>query len=163
MEPTTKFMKAYEMMIEACEEGGFGDPFSFSRGKEIYLAIKLRHTVHVEYSGPDAFDDEGACEYKSTTQEKITASYTGISCQETWERQVNYLRKEKIGRYRNHYCARFKGSEICEVWWLGGVDVCRIAEKKLKKTFYRRRKSKDPRLSFSLSKKEIMENGIRII
>ena len=163
MNSEQKFIEGYRLMMEACQEQGWGDPFSYARSKEILLAITLGHKISKTLSGADAFDEDGECEYKSTTSKTINATYNGISVQETWEEQINYLTNKKIGKYKNHYVARFQGSKIMEVWWLDGSDVLEIAIAKLRSKFKKTLKNKDPRLGLTLNKKEIEEIGVRII
>ena len=43
----------------------WGDPF-YARSREIHLAGVLGHTIADDYSGADAYDEDGPCEYKST-------------------------------------------------------------------------------------------------
>ena len=83
-------------------------------------------------------------------------SYNGISVQPTWEEQVEYLRNEKIAKYKNHYIARYVGGKIVEVWKLDGMDVFNILLPKLKRGFESTKNRKDPRLGASLTQKEII-------
>ena len=105
-------------MATLCEnEPGVGDPFSYARSKEIFTAIEMQHEISDTLAGADGIDQEGACEYKSTTGKSIQGAYTGISVQPTWADQEKYLREEKIGKYENHYYSRFEGSKgIVEIW-----------------------------------------------
>ena len=104
--PEQKYRKLYESLYRLCEKEGWGDPFSYARSREIHMAGLLGHTVADDYSGADAYDEEGGCEYKSTIADKINATYNGISVQDSWEEQERYVVEEKIGNYRNHYYAR---------------------------------------------------------
>ena len=40
-----QYLILYEKMHLLCENNKVGDPFSYGRGKEIYMAIKLGHTI----------------------------------------------------------------------------------------------------------------------
>jgi hypothetical protein len=161
-----KFEKGWNLMMEACKEGDYGDPFSYARSREILMAIKLGHTVAPTLSGADGFDSDGECEYKSTIADSINATYNGISVFETWDAQVDYLINEKIKKYKNHYFARFTTdlhNPIAEVWRMDGDVVYDLLLPKLKNKYLKENKGKDPRLGASLSKKQIYEYGERIL
>ena len=151
-------------MCELTNRNNWGDPFSYSRGKEILMAHFLKHKVAETYSGPDGIDCDGECEYKSTIDKNIKATYNGISVQDTWEKQVEYLTNEKIAKYKNHYFARFDKSsgEIIEIYMMNGNKVLELLLPKLKNQFVKKNKGKDPRLGSSLSKKEIIKNSYLI-
>jgi hypothetical protein len=169
--PEQKFQKLFDEMYQLCEEHGWGDPFSYSRAREIHLAIILGHKVAETYSGADAWKwDKNKCqfvpvEYKSTIAKYINGTYNGISVQDTWEEEELYLIKEKLGKYSEHYIARYEGGKVVEVWKLTNDDVLKILLPKLKKDWERKIKGKhkDPRLSSNLTKKEIYQFGTRII
>jgi len=77
-----------------------GDIFSYSKVKEVLMAAELGHTVPKNYSGADGIMPDGTpVEYKSTIGKKISATYNGISVQDTWEEQEKYIIEEKIGKY----------------------------------------------------------------
>ena len=101
---------------------------------------------------------------KQPVVKSISGSYTGISVQPTWEDQEKYLiEKRKLGKYENHYIARFEGSKgIVEIWKLSGEDVLTILLPKLKKQFATAKTKKDPRLAAAVSKKEILKYGIQL-
>ena len=151
-------------MATLCEnEPGVGDPFSYARSKEIFTAIEMQHEISDTLAGADGIDQEGACEYKSTTGKSIQGAYTGISVQPTWADQEKYLREEKIGKYENHYYSRFEGSKgIVEIWKLSGNDVLSILLPKLRKKYDTVLTMKDPRLQANVSKKDIKQYGIQI-
>jgi hypothetical protein len=86
------FIELYKQMYDICNRNNWGDPFSYARSKEIYMANFLKHQVAETYSGPDGIDCDGFCEYKSTIDKNIKATYNGISVQETWEKQLEYLK-----------------------------------------------------------------------
>ena len=44
-----KILELYEQMYKLCKDNKWGDPFSYARGKEIYMANKLGHTVAQHY------------------------------------------------------------------------------------------------------------------
>jgi hypothetical protein len=75
------------------------------------------------------------------------------------------LIEEKLGKYSNHYIARYEGGKVVEVWKLTGNDVLMILLPKLKKDWERKinGKHKDPRLSGSLTRKEIYSYGTQIL
>ena len=166
MTPEQKFQQLFEEMYSLCGEQGWGDPFSYARSREIHLAGLLGHTVADDYSGADAIDQDGECEYKSTIGKNINGTYNGISVQSTWEDQEEYLIKQKIGKYANHYIARYEGGKVVEVWKMTGDDVLSILLPKLKKDWNRKINStthKDPRLSATISKKEIYAVGTCVL
>ena len=159
-----KYKKLYLEMATLCEnEPGVGDPFSYARSKEIFTAIEMQHEISDTLAGADGIDQEGACEYKSTTGKSIQGAYTGISVQPTWADQEKYLREEKIGKYENHYYSRFEGSKgIVEIWKLSGNDVLSILLPKLRKKYDTVLTMKDPRLQANVSKKDIEKYGIQL-
>ena len=165
MTPEQKFQELFEQMYELCNQQGWGDPFSYARSREIHLAGLLGHVVADTYSGADAIDDDGECEYKSTIAKSINGTYNGISVQDTWEEQERYLIEDKIGKYSNHYIAIYEDSKVVEVWKLSGDVVLGILLPKLKKDWERKINGnhKDPRLSGNITKKEIYALGTCII
>ena len=165
MTPEQKFQQLFEQMYELCEEQGWGDPFSYARSREIHLAGILGHKVAETYSGADAIDEEGEAEYKSTISNKINGTYNGISVQETWEDQEDYLINNKLGKYSNHYIARYDGGKVAEIWKLSSDSVLQVLLPKLRKDWIRKISGnhKDPRLSATITSKEIFEFGERIL
>lgn len=162
-----QFLKAYEAFAKMSTEFGYGDPFSYARGKEAYMAIYFGHSITDTYAGSDGKDEHGEYEYKSTIQKKIKGSYTGISCHPTWEEQLEYLRTKKIGIYRYHYYARFKDGRIVEAYKMPGSKVLEILCKKLRKNFdedgnIKKLTNKDPRLSATITKTEIYKHGTKV-
>ena len=155
MNPVKEFNMLFERMADVCVENNWGDPHSYARGKEIHLAGTLGHEVSSTLSGADGFDEDGECEYKTTTTKSIKGSYTGISVQPSWEEQVEYLLKEKIAKYKNHYMARYDGGKVVELYKLPGMVVFDILLPKLKKKYPTILTKKDPRLSATLTQKEI--------
>ena len=93
--PELQYQALYEQLYTLCEDQGWGDPFSYARSREIHMAGILGHRIADDYSGADAFDEEGGCEYKSTIGKHINATYNGISVQDTWELQEKYLIEDK--------------------------------------------------------------------
>lgn len=165
MTPEKQFQQLFEEMYQLCEEQGWGDPFSYARAREIHLAGILGHQVAKTYSGADAVDEKGECEYKSTIAKRINGTYNGISVQDTWEEQELYLIEDKLGKYSNHYIGRYEGSKVVEIWKLSCDDVLMILLPKLKKDWERKicGKHKDPRLSGNLTKKEIYSYGTQVL
>jgi hypothetical protein len=161
-EPEEIFANLYSELYELCEANKWGDPFSYARSREIYMANVLGHKIHPTYAGPDGHDSDGACEYKSTTGDEIKGTYNGISVQDTWEKQVEYLREKKIGCYKWHYFARFQGGRIDEMWKMSGEKVLELLLPKLEKQFKSEKKTKDPRLGAQLTSKMITTYGQKI-
>jgi len=163
MTPEEKYRDLYEQMYDLCDEQGWGDPFSYARSREIYMAGLLGHKVADDYSGEDAIDEDGGCEYKSTIGKSVNGTYNGISVQDDWEDQARYIIEDKIGKYENHYYARFDGGRIAEVWKLDANNVLKILLPKIKKQFNEGTShKKDPRIGVSISTKQIKEYGTRI-
>lgn len=163
-----QYIELFEKITTICYENGVGDPFSYARGKEIYQAFKLGHTVSQTYSGADAFNSEGKkVEYKSTIGKKISATYNGISVMETWEEQERYLKEQKIECYEEHYFSIFdKNGNIIETWKMSGKQVYDILEPKLKNKFFKLKNSnkvlKDPRLGATISQGEIYKYATKM-
>jgi hypothetical protein len=161
-----QYLKMYEAMCLYCEKKNYGDPFSYGRGKEIYMAIRLNHTISSTLAGADGYEDKELtipAEYKATTCKSIKATYNGISVQSTWEEQVKYLKEKKICKYKNHYIARFENGKIAEMYKMTGDKVYEYLIPKLKIQFERKNKGKDPRLGCQIGKKYIIENSIKLI
>lgn len=154
-----------ESIDKLCQIEQLGDIFSYSKVKEVLMAHKLGHTVPSRYSGADGY--EPGCtlgsEYKSTIGKNIQATYHGISVQDTWELQLEYLKKEKILKYPKHYYARFEGISIAEIWMLEAKVVLKLLLPKLKRNYLNIKNLKDPRLGASISKRDIYQYGKRII
>lgn len=164
MTPEEKYRKLYEDMYNLCEENEWGDPFSYARGKEIYIATLLDHKVAKTYSGADAFDERGACEYKSTITDKICGTYNGISVQPSLNEQIEYIEKDKIGAYNNHYFARFAGGRVAEIYVMDKKDVINLVLPKVVKQYSSKKfgKAKDPRIGVNITKNEIKRYGKKI-
>ena len=128
------------------------------------MAGVLGHQIVNTYSGADAIDEDGGAEYKSTITKSINGTYNGISVQDTWEEQERYIIEDKIGKYSNHYYARYDGGKIAEIWKLDAQTVLNILLPKIKKQYPNKKKgfSKDPRIGVTISNKEIKSNGTQI-
>jgi hypothetical protein len=161
--PEQQYQQLFEQMYALCDQHGWGDPFSYARSREIHLAGILGHNVADDYSGADAFDQDGnPVEYKSTIGKKLTATYNGISVQDTWEDQLKYLKEEKIGKYKDHFFARYQNGQVVEVWQMSGDDVLNLLLPSLKKHFNSDNIRKDPRLGYTIPNKAIQTYGTRI-
>ena len=162
--PEEEFKYLYEQMATLCEEQDWGDCFLRSRGKEIYTAIELGHTIAPKESGPDAFNGRNEpVEYKSTTGESVKGAYTGISVHPTWESQDAYLRNKKIANYPEHYYNRFEKGKLVESWVMNGNKVYELLKPKLRAKFDTVLTKKDPRLSADITNREIKNYGRRVI
>lgn len=159
------FSYHFKQMYEICQRNNWGDPFSYARSREIHMANTFGHKIAITYSGADAIDDDGECEYKSTINKNINGTYNGISVQDTLEEQVRYIKEEKIGKYHNHYYARYENGDIVEAWKLTSDNVLEVLLPKIIKEYPKKKfgNSKDPRLGVIITKKEIYKFGIRII
>ena len=165
--PEEEFAELFDKMYALCIKNNWGDPFNYSRAREIYMANELGHKICITFRGADGFEDKEKMtmpvEYKSTTQEKIKATYNGISCQEDWKKQIEYLKNEKICKYEHHYIARFEMGKIVEMYKMNGDKVYEHLLPKLKKSFENKGSRKDPRLGASMPTKYILENSEKII
>ena len=162
--PEQKFASLFEDMCKLCNDNMWGDPFAPGRGREIIMANSLGHKVASKLSGADAYENgDEPVEYKSTTQNKISATYNGISVQETWEKQVEYLNNEKICKYKNHYYARFNDGKIVEMYKMGCNKVIEYLLPRLKIQFDKEKKGKDPRLGVNITKKYIINNSVKLL
>ena len=159
-----RYTRLFEEMYEICNTEGWGDPFSYARSREIHMAGILGHRVADDYSGADAYDKyDLPVEYQSTIGKKLTATYNGISVQDTWEKQVEYILNEKIGKYHHHYFARYEDGKIVEVWRLTAKQVYDKLLPNLERQFHSKKVKKDPRLGYTLSEKYIYSVGLQII
>jgi len=159
-----EYIDLYERMAALCTSQGWGDPFSYARSKEILTAIRLGHSVAETLSGADGYNQAGdPVEYKSTTGKKVKGSYTGISVQDTWSKQVKYLREEKILKYPEHYYSRFEGGRIVEAWRLTGQQVYDILLPKLERKYSTVLSKKDPRLSADVTTRDIRKYGVQVL
>ena len=162
--PEQRFQKLFEEMYNLCSEQGWGDPFSYARSREIYMAGVLGHRVASTYSGADGIDSAGDAEYKSTIDKMIKATYNGISVQSNWEEQEKYIIDKKIGKYTNHYYSRFEGGHIAEIWKLNCYDVLGILLPKIQKQYPKKKQgtAKDPRIGVTVSTREIKTYGVQV-
>ena len=161
-----KYMSLFGEMASLCKGEDWGDPFSYARAKEIYATCALGHKMPGpnEYSGADAINRNGdGVEYKSTIGKTVKGSYTGISVQASWKKQVRYLREEKILKYPEHDFNRFDDGVLVESWKLTGQQVYDILLPKLQKKFSTVLTKKDPRLSATVTTTEIEKLGVRVL
>ena len=135
----SEFIEAYKKICAICEKYNFGDAFAYSRGREIYMAEILGHTICDTYSGADAYDENGEYEYKSTTTDNISGTYNGISVQPTLEKQIDYIKNDKIGKYSKHYVARFSGPNIVELYEIDAKDVLKVLLPKIEAEWVKKR------------------------
>lgn len=148
-------------LFRECMQQGFGNPFVSGRLQEIIMAGALGHRISDTLSGADAFDERGACEYKTTIDKNISGTYSSISVQATWDEQVSYL-EQKFGNM-NHYIGRFERGILVEVWKLNGDKVIELITPSIYKQFTNPSHRKDPRFSTSVCKTDIYTYGERII
>ena len=167
--PEEQYKILYELTYDVCNDNNWGDPFSYARSREIYMAIELGHSIADTYSGEDAYiiDDNNEkvkFEYKSTIEPRIKGTYNGISVKSSLEEQIKYIKNEKIGCYPVHYYSRFDGGTIVETWSVPGDKVLTVLLPKIEKQ-YKSKKLKntaDPRIGVNMSMTDIKKNGIRI-
>jgi len=157
------YIELFELFDGFSKACGFGDPFSYARSREILMACTLGHSMPESYSGADGINQAGdPVEYKSTIGKKINGTYNGISVLPTWKEQERYLREDKIGKYSEHYFARFDKGRIVELWKASGQDVLDVLMPKLRRTFGEPR-GKDPRLGASVTNADIKRIGTQLI
>jgi hypothetical protein len=165
-----RYVAAFRELIEASIPFG-GDASSYARSKEILLACLLGHNVATDYSGADALLPDGTpVEYKSTIGKVISATYNGISVKDTWEEQERYLVEEKLGKYPQHFYARFNGSKVEEVWCLSSDAVLAHLLPKIQEKFKRgpvtkkgTRKADGRYLDSSIPTGYIRQHGTRVL
>ena len=69
--------------------------------------------------------------------------HISISVQDSWENQLNYLKNEKICKYKNHYYSRFENGEIVEMYKMSGDKVIlNIFILRIKKQYHKENKGK---------------------
>ena len=160
-----ELLSNYKRIFEISKITNLGDPFSYNRSREIIMSLTFGHKIADTYSGADAIDNDGECEYKSTIGKSINGTYNGISVQDSLENQIEYIKNEKIGKYNNHYFARFNGADIVEAWTMKSEKVLEILMPKIVKDYNRKSstKTKDPRIGVTITKKEIYTYGTRMI
>lgn len=160
-----QYRNLFEAMHFLCKKENWGDPFNYARSREIDMACELGHKIADTYSGADAIDEETGdeYEYKSTTDSKIKGTYTGISVQSSWKKQVEYLRNEKLCKYKYHFYARYEDGRIVEMWKISGQVVFELLVPKLKKKYHSSKIMKDPRLNAAITEKEIKLYGQQLI
>ena len=152
------FIQLYDMFDRFSHNCEFGDPFSATRAREILMACELGHTVALTYRGADGINEEGKpVEYKSTIGKLINATYNGINIFPTWKIQEEYLRVEKIGRYVEHFWARFEIGKIVEMYRATSDQALELLLPKLKRLYFSSnfKQQGDPRLRTCLSSGEI--------
>jgi len=161
-----EYREAYLNLFRVCYKYNLGDPFNYSRAKEIYMSTELPgHRVSPTLSGADAYNQNGEpMEYKSTTGKSIRGTYNGISVKSSWPEQEKYLIEEKIGRYSEHYIGKFDKvtGELTELFMVTGDVACDVMIPKIAKKYPTQSEKADPRLGASLTKTEILKYGKRI-
>lgn len=163
MNDGNRFKSIFKEMYKLCEKNNWGDPYSYARSREILMAIELNHKIADTYSGADGIDKNGKeVEYKSTIGKKLNVTYSGISKKSTWEKQLDYIKKEKIGKYHEHFYARFDGPIIVEIWKVDADSLVEHIIPKLKNVFFSKKIKADPRLCVNVNEKFIKSKGIKI-
>jgi hypothetical protein len=164
--PEQQFKKMCDEIYKFCSDHNWGDPFNYSRVKEILMANELGHKVAPKLSGADAYEDSEMTipvEYKSTVGKNIQATYNGISRQVNWDEQTKYLKEEKICKYKHHYFAKFDNGKIVELYKMTGDKVYEYLIPILKKQFFNENKRKDPRLGATIPKNFIINNSEKLL
>ena len=160
-----EYINKYEDLAKFAADNNLGDVFSYARSKEVLVACYLGHTVANDYSGADAFNQDGQpIEYKSTIDKNPKGAYTGISVLSNWKDQETYLREKKIGKYPEHYYNRFSRETgmLVESWKLTGEKVLELLLPKLKRKFTTVLTKKDPRLSANITWTNIKQFGEQV-
>ena len=167
--PEEQYKILYELTYDVCNSNNWGDPFSYARSREIYMAIELGHIMADTYSGEDAFiidqnNQKVKFEYKSTIEKNIKGTYNGISVKDNLEEQLEYIINEKIGCYPVHYFSRFVGGTIAETWSVPGDKVLNVLLPKIAKQYKSKtlKQSADPRIGVNMSMTDIKKHGTRI-
>lgn len=161
--PEQEYMNLYEQMFTLCRQNNWGDPFSGNRSKEIHMAGVLNHRVSTEIHGPDAFDEDGPCEYKSCVHPKnVVGFYNGFSLCYSWDETLEKV-SEKIRSCHNHYFGRYYGSELVEVWRMRANDVLTSIAPRLFEKFRKVKDLKDPRMRGCVYHGDMKKYGERLI
>ena len=164
--PQEEFKQCWDKLYKICNDNNWGDPFNYSRGKEIIMANFLNHTIANSLSGADAYEDKELTipvEYKSTIAKKIQATYNGISLESTWDDQLKYLKEKKICNYKHHFFARFEQGQIVEMYKMSGDKVYDYIVPKIKKQYFKEKKGKDPRLGTIITTNYIINNAEKLL
>lgn len=160
-EAISLYQNLFQTMHKLCKMREWGDCFNYARSREILIANTLGHTIGSTYSGCDGYDSQYKYEYKSTIG-KLKSTYSGIMKQKNWDEQIDYLKNEKIGPYR-HIFVRFNDNgEIEEFWEMDADKIISLITPKLYRQFNSTKLRRDPRLSATLSGREIRKFGIKI-
>lgn len=158
----------YQQMHRVANKEGWGNPHAGGRATELVISGILGHKIGEAYSGADAYDEDGACEYKSTSylNKKGDApknwKYGGISRQTSWRKQVKYLKEEKISCYKNHYFVWIYEGLPKKIWRIKGDVVYLLLKDKIYGEFERKKHSnnyKDPGISTTLSFGDVQRVG----
>ena len=130
------------------------------------LSVEERFAVHQSKKGKACkiaklgFLSDGSY---SRVGKKLTATYNGISVQDSWEEQVRYLQNEKIGKYHHHFFARYHLGKVVEVYRMTAHQVLNILVPNLKRQFESTSNRKDPRLGYTISNKLIKQHGVKVL
>jgi hypothetical protein len=143
---------------------GVTDPYNYNRSRELHTSIVLGHEISPTLSGPDAFElikgVREPVELKSTISKILKATYNGISVKPTWNEQLEYLKNEKIGKYKYHYWTRYEGSKIVECRRFTSEQILDELVPKIKKQYFSESRRSDPRLGVTISSKEFIKKGV---
>ena len=139
------------------------DVWHGGRGKEYYISYILNHAVGEEYTGADAYDKLGACEYKTTsTNHKSPKFRYNFNKLPTWKEQMEYLENEKILPYKNHYMIFFDVTgTVSEVWKLKAEVVLELLLKTIKSQ-YLLHKDSEKVIDVALTPTQVREYGEKV-
>ena len=119
-------------MYNLCIDNDWGDPFSYARSREIYMALMLKHTIASTFSGADALEGNVKL-IKSTTRltSMVRTTVLALSLRGT---SSLLICTDKISKYLYHFFARFEDGKIVELWQLTSDKVLNLLVPKLKRS-----------------------------
>lgn len=165
LDPKEIFIIIFKLACEICCELGWDFPWHYSKGVEYMMAIRLGHEPNPGSHGADAITTSGKeAEYKSTTTNRIIATFNGISYKETPEEMEKYLREEKFP-FETYTCqVDPKTGSVEQMYQLTGEIICDALIPKVMKA-YNDESTKvkaDARPGTRLNQGEIIKYGIDI-
>ena len=169
-EAIVKLNAALDVLYTVCDEMDWGDPFAAGRIREIILANYLNHKIGESLHKEDAINEDGdKIEYKTVLELLGLKGRYDVSWQPTWELQLDYLKNEKIANNKFHYFATFTNNcKLVSVYQMTGEKALELLLPKIQKKFnnFKAKEKlnlKNMSLHATLSKKQIIENSIKIL
>lgn len=159
-------------LMEWFNKKNLGNPFNYNRGLEYYLAVKLGLKLTQVGGGSDAYNPETGetAEFKCTeykglknngTEKIYRFAYNGTTKKNNFAEQEDLCRK-KIMRDPFHYWSiiDYKNGNIRKTYKINCSDVWKLIWPKWQKAFVESSNRADPRITGSISTKELDDNNI---